>query len=200
MTGILTGMRRTVYLARHGETAWNRAGRWQGHTDVALNEAGREQARLLAEALRPLGIVQVWSSDLARARETAEIVAAALGLGAVVADPDLRERAFGSFEGLTRDECAARFPDQWARYHADIRLPPPGGEPHDAVRARMRAGVLHAAGALPDGGVGLVVGHGGAMRALVTSITGVIPPPLDNGAMFRLEILADAFGAVDRIR
>jgi broad specificity phosphatase PhoE len=195
-------MRRTVFLARHGETAWNRAGRWQGQTDVALNDQGRAQAHLLATALRSRGIVQVGSSDLARARETAEIVAADLGLGAaaVALDAGLRERAFGGFEGLTRDECAARFPDEWARYRADIRLPPPGGEPHLAVVARMRAAVQRAARALPDDTAAVVlISHGGAMRGLVTAITGVEPLPLDNGAMFRIETVDDGFGTIERM-
>jgi broad specificity phosphatase PhoE len=192
-------MRRTVYLARHGETAWNLAARWQGHTDVVLNDTGRDQARRLAEAMRPLAIGAVWASDLARARETAEIVARLLGLGPVVLDPDLRERSFGCFEGLTRDECAARFPDEWARYRGDIRLPPPGGEPHAAVVMRMTAGVRRVAAALGGGAVGLVVSHGGAMRALVTSITGEVPPPLDNGAVFRLALEGEQFAAVERL-
>jgi broad specificity phosphatase PhoE len=194
-------MGRTVYLARHGETAWNRDARWQGHTDVALNDTGRAQARTLSEALRGLRINAVRASDLARARETAEIVAAALGLGPVAVDPALRERAFGCFEGLTRAECEARFPAEWARYRADIRLPPPGGEPHAAVVVRMQHGVRQAALALAAEGDGaLVVSHGGAMRALVGAITGQVPPALENGALFRLDLEGDAFGSVARIR
>src|SRR5436309_15386015 len=100
-------MRRTVYLARHGETAWNREGRWQGHTDVVLNEAGQEQARRLAERLRGASVVEVRASDLARAWQSAEIVAAALGVAAVVRDPDLGERGVGGFAGLARQEWAA---------------------------------------------------------------------------------------------
>jgi probable phosphoglycerate mutase len=199
MPAILTAMRRTVFLARHGETAWNRAGRWQGHTDVELNEQGRQQARVLAEALRPRGIVQVGSSDLARARETAEIIAALLGLPALPGDAGLRERAFGEFEGLTREECVARFPEEWGRYIADIRLAPPGGEPHAAVAVRMEAAVRRAAAALPADAAVLLISHGGAMRALVTSITGTVPLPLGNGAMFRMELVDDAFGEVERI-
>jgi broad specificity phosphatase PhoE len=175
------------------------AARWQGHTDVVLNDTGRAQARRLAEAVRALSIGAVWASDLARARETAEIVAGLLGLGAVALDPDLRERSFGCFEGLTRDECAARFPDEWARYRGDIRLPPPGGEPHAAVVVRMTAGVRRVAAALGDGAAGLVVSHGGAMRALVTAITGEVPPPLDNGALFRLAVEGEQFTAVERV-
>jgi|tagenome__1003787_1003787.scaffolds.fasta_scaffold20906646_2 broad specificity phosphatase PhoE len=189
-------MRRTVYLARHGETAWNREGRWQGHTDVVLNEAGQEQARRLAERLRGAGVVEVRASDLARAWQSAEIVAAALGVAAVIRDPDLRERGFGCFEGLTREECEARFPDEWTRYRGDVRLGPPGGEPQQAVVARMRAGVLRAAQAVPPGGASLIVSHGGAMRALIASISGQAPPPLENGATFRLEVEGDAFATV----
>ncbi len=189
-------MRRTVYLARHGETAWNREGRWQGHTDVVLNDAGMEQARRLAERLHGAGIVAVRASDLARAWQSAEIVAAALGVGSVIRDPDLRERGFGCFEGLTRAECEARFPDEWARYRGDVRLGPPGGEPQQAVVARMRAGVLRAAQAVPPAAASLIISHGGAMRALIASITGHAPPPLDNGATFLVEVDGDTFGPV----
>jgi probable phosphoglycerate mutase len=193
-------MRAIVYVARHGETDWNREARWQGHTDIALNPAGRDQARQLAEALRSAGIVQVRSSDLWRARETAEIVALALGIPDVTIDAGLRERAFGCFEGLTREECAERFPEEWALYRGDIRLPPPGGEPHEQVMARMQVAVRRFVTALPAGAAGLVIGHGGATRALVTSLTGEVPAPMDNGATFRIEWEGDDFGAVTRIR
>jgi probable phosphoglycerate mutase len=198
-------MSRFLYLARHGETAWNREGRWQGHTDVELNEEGRLQSRALAEALRAHRLVGVHSSDLARARQTAEIVAAALDLGAVAVDAGLRERSFGCFEGLTRQECALRFPDEWQSYQGDPRRMPPGGEDQQAVVARMRGALLRAAAALPaDGAAGLAVSHGGAIRALVSSLTGLVPPPLQNGAIFCLELRLDRepayeFGAVERI-
>ncbi|MBA3819166.1 MAG: histidine phosphatase family protein, partial [Deltaproteobacteria bacterium] len=71
---------RRILLARHGETAWNALGRLQGHTDIELNDAGREQARALAALVANHRISAVWSSDLARARETAAIVATTLGL------------------------------------------------------------------------------------------------------------------------
>jgi broad specificity phosphatase PhoE len=191
-------MGRTVYLARHGETTWNQAGRWQGHTDVALHDPGREQARRLAEAMRGRGITEVWASDLARARETAEIAAEVLGLPPVVTDPGLRERGFGCFEGLTREECALQFPDEWARYRADVRLPPPGGEPQSAVVERMREAVLRASRAVPEGAAVLVVSHGGAIRALINAITGVVPPPLENGAVFAIAA-GEELGPVERI-
>ncbi|HVZ75395.1 MAG TPA: histidine phosphatase family protein [Polyangia bacterium] len=180
-------MGRVLYLARHGETDWNRDGRWQGHTDVALNDAGRAQARALAEKLRGAVFARVHTSDLLRARETAEIVRAILGAGPLVVDRDLRERSFGLFEGLTRDECQARHPEHWAAYRADVSRVPPGAEAHDALGRRMEAAVARA-GETRDGegdGAVLVVSHGGSIRALVARATGAMPPPLANTAVFR---------------
>ena len=128
---------RLVFLARHGETAWNRAGRWQGKTDIPLSDAGREQARALAAGLVGRGIAEVHASDLQRASETAQIVAGLLGIAAFNVDARLRERGFGCFEGFTREECAERHPDAWARYLADWRATPPGGEPQPEVAARV---------------------------------------------------------------
>lgn len=199
--------RRAVYFARHGETPWNQALRWQGHTDIALSDVGRRQARELAERVRGLGVVRVHASDLCRAGETAQIVAAALGITVPVAvDPGFRERGFGVFEGLTRDECVANHPDEWARYTADSsnRIPP-GGEPLEQVRARMRAATLRAAAALPagdtgDAGAALVVSHGSSMRLLVGTITGVVPPPLVNGALYRVWVaLPDGFAGAEPV-
>jgi broad specificity phosphatase PhoE len=182
-------VRRVLYLARHGETDWNRQGRWQGHTDVALNDAGRAQARALAEVMRARGIARIHTSDLVRARETAETVAERLGVREVVVDRDLRERAFGVFEGLTRDECAARFPDHWARYRADVACVPPGAESHDALARRMHEAFVRATTEGADGDAGpppvLVVSHGGSIRALIARATGAMPPPLANVAVFR---------------
>jgi broad specificity phosphatase PhoE len=88
----------TLLLVRHGETDWNAEGRLQGHTDMPLNDLGRRQARALADELAGDGIEAVYSSDLARASETAEIVAERLGLP-VGLDPDLREKDWGTWEG-----------------------------------------------------------------------------------------------------
>lgn len=159
---------RHVFLARHGQTDWNAAGRWQGHTDVPLNETGRAQARALAELLRGEGIAAIASSDLARARGTAEIVARALGLQVDLVDPDLRERRFGIFEGLTLPECEQRHPEEWARYAADPGLGPPGGESRSALLERLRRAVHGVANRLAP--PPLVVTHGGAMRALVAGL------------------------------
>lgn len=187
--------RKTVYLARHGETAWNRAGRWQGHTDIELNDAGRLQAEALARTLMARGIRQAHASDLARARETAEIVARLLGLGSVTTDSGFRERGFGCFEGLTREECQAQFPEVWARYRGLDSEPPPGGESPHGVAQRMREATLKVASAASPGQAILVVSHGSAIRLLVRSITGTDPGPLENGAVFRIDILDGAFVA-----
>jgi broad specificity phosphatase PhoE len=102
----------TLLLVRHGETDWNRDGRWQGQSDTPLNEVGRQQAVRVAEELD--GIDVVYSSDLARARETAEIVAERLGLD-VELDERLRERSFGAWEGKTGPEIEAEFRDAHSR-------------------------------------------------------------------------------------
>src|SRR5438128_960886 len=93
----------TLLLVRHGETDWNADGRLQGHTDWPLNEYGRTQAKKLAEQLDGDGVAAIYASDLSRARETAEILGGRLGL-AVVVDADLREKNWGTWEGLTSDE------------------------------------------------------------------------------------------------
>jgi broad specificity phosphatase PhoE len=181
-----------VFLARHGETDWNLAGRWQGHADVPLNATGHAQALALAERLRERGIAAVATSDLARARRTAELVAGALGLRVALVDPDLREQRFGRFEGLTPRECEERYPTDWARYAADPHPGPPGGESRAALLERVLRAVLGASARLPA--APLIVTHGGAMRALLAAIpadaapcaTGRIP----NGGVMRVSLAA----------
>src|SRR3954451_10202115 len=92
-----------LLFVRHGETDWNAEGRLQGHTDRALNEYGRRQAHELADRLVGDGVAAIYASDLARAKEAAEIIAARLDLPVVV-DPDLRERNWGNWEGLVPSE------------------------------------------------------------------------------------------------
>jgi probable phosphoglycerate mutase len=178
---------RILYLARHGETPWNREGRWQGHTDIALNEVGFDQARALGKLLQGHAIARVHSSDLARARQTAETAAAILGVRDVVIDAALRERSFGIFEGLTRDECERRHPELWTSYRADRRRVPPGAESQDALADRMHAAVGRAVAPLhpADDAPVLIVSHGGSIRALLARVTGTMPPPLENVAVFR---------------
>ena len=151
-----------MLLARHGETDWNRDRRWQGHSDTPLNELGREQARKLAESLD--GIDAVYSSDLARARGTAEIVAARLGL-AVRLDARLRERGFGAWEGLTMEEIEGGFGETFRRWQTGEGHGADDAEAFDAFAARVHSFLDDVLRRHPDETV-LVVGHGGSIRVI----------------------------------
>jgi broad specificity phosphatase PhoE len=186
---------RSILLARHGRTEWNALGRLQGHTDIPLDETGREQARALGAALANENIAAVFASDLLRARETGVIVSGALGLEEPTIDPELRERRFGVFEGLTRDECATRYPDAWRAWKAQTTAPE-GGEPRNDAVARM-ARVL-ARIATGDGGPILVITHGGVMRLWLMDVIGSTIPLLANGATYRIDHDGTRFRATAR--
>jgi broad specificity phosphatase PhoE len=153
----------TLLLVRHGETDWNRDGRWQGGSDTQLNEVGRQQAVALAETLD--GTVDaIYSSDLARARETAEILAAKLGLD-VHFDERLRERSFGSWEGFTNAEIEERFAEAHRLWRLGAGPGAEDAEPFETFAARI-AGVLdELLERHPDDEV-LVVSHGGSIRVI----------------------------------
>ncbi len=179
--------RKLLYLVRHGETDWNAAGRWQGHTDITLNANGRAQARVAAEKLRHVALAGIASSDLSRARETAEIVGAALGIKIAFLDAALRERAFGPFEGLTGDECARLHSKAWRAWRQD-HVAPEGVEDRRTLAARVAIGLRRAAEEVARGdAAALVVTHGGALRAAVAEALGAQPPPVSNGAIWRAE-------------
>jgi broad specificity phosphatase PhoE len=179
-------MPRVLYLARHGETDWNVAGRWQGHTDIPLNDNGRQQARDLAQVLRPHGLRGAVSSDLSRARETAQIVAQILGAPLAYADADLRERGFGVFEGLTRQQCVERHPEAWRAWEQERRTPG-GAETKEALAARVVAAATRVAlQVATDDAAVLVVTHGGALRAFVEAVTGQMPQFVKNGEVWRV--------------
>ena len=151
-----------LLLARHGETDWNRIGRWQGHADPPLNETGRRQAAELAERLAGDGIAAVYSSDLVRASETARTVGERLGLR-VVEDAALREIDVGSWSGLTRAEVEQRFPQGYARWlGGEIGH---DGETREQLTERALKATLLIATRHPGERV-LVVTHGGVIRAL----------------------------------
>lgn len=158
-----------LLLTRHGETDWNLEGRWQGHSDRPLNERGREQARGLAQQLDAVDIV--YASDLVRARETAEIVAAKLGVD-VHLDPRLRERAFGAWEGLNADEIEARFADAHRRWKAGEGFGADDAEPFDVFAARIGAFLDDVLARHPEESV-LVVAHGGTVRVIHALATGL---------------------------
>jgi probable phosphoglycerate mutase len=117
-----------IFLIRHGETAWNAERRLQGHLDIPLNAEGERQAAALARALADEKFDAIVSSDLGRARSTAQAVASAQGMP-LSTDPALRERCFGAFEGLLYEELEARFPEAHAQWRArDPHARYPDGE------------------------------------------------------------------------
>lgn len=170
----------TLLLVRHGETDWNAEGRLQGHTDRPLNDFGRRQAKALADELSDERLDAVYSSDLLRARETAEIVGERLGLPVVV-DPDLREKNWGSWEGLTGAERdAVEFV----------------GETTQAHRERVLGALRRIAERHPDGRV-LVVTHGGSLRRVQAAVLGMALPVVENCGRWLVAHEEGAFRAVD---
>jgi broad specificity phosphatase PhoE len=112
-------------------------------------------------------------------------------------DARLRERGFGCFEGLTREECALAHPEAWQRYLADRRSTPPGAEAQDQVIARVVSALTAIASSLEEDQVALAVSHGGAIRSFMAAVNGQAPPPLANGALFVARFADDRFVAVD---
>ena len=165
-----------LLLARHGETEWNRTGRFQGHADPPLSEIGREQAAALAERLAGNGIRAIYTSDLLRASETAQLVATRLGLE-VVEEAGLREIDVGSWSGLTRDEIASSDPEGFERWlGGEIGH---DGETREQLTDRVVAAVERIAHA-HAGVTVLVVSHGGAIRALRRHAAGDPGEVLEN--------------------
>jgi broad specificity phosphatase PhoE len=159
----------TLLLVRHGETDWNRDGRWQGQSDTELNAVGRRQSHELAGELD--GIDVVYSSDLARARETAEVIADELGLE-VSFDGRLRERGFGAWEGLTTAEIEADFRDAHRRWRAGEGPGADDAEPFDAFAERVASFLAEVLERHPDETV-LVVAHGGSIRVIHAVASGL---------------------------
>ena len=162
----------SIILCRHGETDWNRQGRYQGRTDVPLNDNGRRQANELACRLAREQIDVVYSSTLERAYQTAVAVANEHGLE-VRRDPRLDEIDQGSWEGLRRDEIALRHPAvlaAWQHHPIDLRLP--GGETLDEVRLRVRA-ALDDMMLLHDGKVICLVAHSVSMAVVKHELQGM---------------------------
>ncbi len=178
-----------VLLIRHGETDWNAAGRWQGHAPVPLNAEGLEQSAALGHYLAHNGyrIDVLYSSDLQRARQTAEAVATPLGLP-VQTDPRLREVDLGEWQGLTRTEAEAWDPVRYAAFRADFyTVPPPHGESRNALKARVRAGFDDLVARHPEHTLALV-SHGGTLGMLIESLFGPIErPTLSNTSISVVE-------------
>ncbi len=161
-----------VLAIRHGETAWNVDGRIQGQLDIPLNDTGRWQVHRLALAVADEGISAIYSSDLLRALETAQAVARGCGQP-VTTEVGLRERGFGSFEGMSFDEINRRWPEQGERWRKrDPDFSAPGGETLREFSARAVACVARLAARHPGETIG-VVSHGGVMDCLYRAATRV---------------------------
>jgi len=163
--GVMRTMTTELYLVRHGETLWNRERRIQGHRDVPLSPQGKWQAEVLARRLATVPFAAIYSSDLMRARETAEAVARAVGK-AVIPLPQLRERCLGDWEGKTIAEIGLieGVPLE------DPRLAAVGAEPFEALQHRA-ATVLTAIAERHVGATVLVVSHGGFLNAALHWMT-----------------------------
>jgi probable phosphoglycerate mutase len=180
----------TILLIRHGETAWNAERRLQGHLDIALNAEGERQAAALGVALAGERIDLVISSDLARARQTAEAVHLARGApdaGSIQLDPQLRERCYGGFEGLLYSEIAARFPLEFAAWQArnvDAVLPPGKnqGETFRRFFERTTKAILGHAARHPGQTLALVA-HGGVLECAYRAALGL---PLETPRDFKV--------------
>lgn len=152
-----------IGLIRHGVTDWNELKKIQGKSDIPLNEEGRRQARLLAERLRSERWEAVVTSDLVRAKETAEIVARTLGIPIVSEDARLRERSFGAAEGTTETERLARWGEGW-RENPEI-----GIESEEALLARALPCLDDLASAHAGRRI-LAVTHGGWIVHVLTAL------------------------------
>jgi glucosyl-3-phosphoglycerate phosphatase len=165
-----------LVLWRHGRTEWNRLGIAQGHANVPLDEVGVAQAQRAAPYLASYSPVFVWSSDLTRARQTAEHLVALTRCDLVV-DRRLREFDVGARQGMTFDEFQSAFPDLFADSQtADDSRPArdvPGAEDAAAVRERMVAVLTDATNALREGETGVLVGHGASLRTGLLAFFGV---------------------------
>lgn len=181
-----------LLIVRHGQSEWNAVRRWQGTADPPLTELGRHQARQAAEQLRDLtdangqAFSAIWSSDLVRAAETAEIIADVLGIGRVTLDGRLEEAHAGEWEGLTPIEIEEQWPG-WL----EANRRPPLFEPFDQVVARVVQALDEIAASTASA---LVVSHSGVIRSLVrwSGATDVSVPNL-GGRWLRI----DPVGGVD---
>jgi probable phosphoglycerate mutase len=173
---------RTLVLLRHGETDWNADGRAQGHTDIPLNAVGHGQARAVAPELAELDPVRLWSSDLMRAVQTAEYVAAATGL-VVEKDPRLREYDVGERSGLTMAAFATEFPERHASWlHDSEQHLVDGEETTEQVRARVVPALTDSLHALESGQTAVVVLHGACLKV---GLMGLLDWPWEQSQTLR---------------
>ncbi len=173
MSGFPPRDARRLVLVRHGQTAWNLDKRAQGHADIPLDDVGHAQARAMAPHVAALEPVRLWTSDLARAAETAAYLGVACEIP-VERDRRLREYSVGERSGLTRAQFAERFPREYAAWLAeDESVLVPGAESTADVLARMVPALRECLAALGPGETGAVVTHGACLRAALLELVGL---------------------------
>ena len=165
----------SIYLARHGQTEWNAAGRMQGSADIPLNDTGRRQARVLADRLAGIPFDAIYSSTLQRSAQTAE---AFRGRAPIHALAGLNEQSVGAFTGLTQDERDQARREAFERRHKDPDDTLDGGESAKQHFARVDAAVKDIRARHPAGNV-LIVGHGGTNVHVLRSLMGLTAEQAD---------------------
>ena len=169
-------------IVRHAETPWNAEGKIQGQTDTPLSDRGYEQANALAARLAGREIDAAYVSDLLRAQETARVILQGRDIP-LTPSAQLRERSYGHWEGLTFQDVAQAYPEEFAKFRHSPDAPPPGGESTVDMEARMgefASGLRLAHG---DSDTLLIVGHGGSLNALIAHLLDL--PPI---AAFRFSL------------
>lgn len=190
---------------RHAETVWNAHGRIQGQADPPLSDRGWQQVAAVAGRLQPVALSRVVTSDLARARNTAEAIVERHPELTVEVDPRWREVDLGAWEGATRDELARDWPELYAKWRQRASWDlVPGGEGTDTFAARVRSAVTAALEAQPQDAVVLVVTHIGVIRLILSLALGTFhdelrwPWAIHNTGLTLLELSAGAeLGARD---
>lgn len=178
----------TVFLARHGQTADNAARIFQGQQGAGLDDVGRAQAARLGARARTLGLTALVASDLQRAVETAEHVAATTGLP-LVKEAGFREVDVGSWTGKSYDAIADAYPEEWAAFRAGVDVRRGGGETYAELAERIEGALQTITTSSPDGARVLVVTHGGAIKAWTSRLLALTPAgaramaPVANGSL-----------------
>lgn len=157
-----------LLLIRHGETEWNRAGRYQGHSDIELSATGIWQAERLRDCLDGQRIDAVYSSDLKRALRIAKIIASEHGL-VVIPCKELREINFGKFEGMTFNEIQRHY-SGWGGVSSNANIP--GGESLNQLASRIELFVSNVSKYSAKETI-LIVAHGGSLQVLVCLLLGI---------------------------
>jgi broad specificity phosphatase PhoE len=163
----------TLYIVRHGQTVDNLENRIQGHTDSPLTDLGVRQAEAVADRLASEYFAAIYSSDLGRAVRTAEIIASRLGIP-IQTTPLLRELNLGVAQGLTKDEFAERWPEEYRLWGIDsVAHRPPDGESIESIVERCREFIGQVLREYHDQDKLAVIAHGGSQKGLVCAALGL---------------------------